>query len=146
MPNYPKPPDSGLPIWYKDGSINEALFCEEFLAENRIVFADGAFFTPDGRVTDLGTLRTQIYQRLKCCAANNIPKKISNILGVLELEAQTAEWKPCSDEIHLANGTLKLDGSFSAGKPKIVRNRLPVPYHPDAPSPSRWLCFLDELL
>ena len=146
MSNCQKPPDPSLPLWYKDGSINEALSCEEFLAENRIIFADGAFFTPDGRVTDLGILRTQIYQRLKCCAANHIPKKISNILGVLELEAQTAELKPCPDEIHLANGTLRLDGSFSSSKPKIVRNRLPVAYHPDAPSPSLWLRFLDELL
>ena len=48
--------------------------------------------------------------------------------------------------IHLANGTLTLDGSFTEGKPDIVRSRLPVAYHPDAPAPAFWLSFLDGLL
>ena len=32
------------------------------------------------------------------------------------------------------------------GKPDIVRCRLPVAYNPDAPTPTRWLAFLDGLL
>ena len=47
-----KMPDMNLPIWFDGQNINEALFCEEFLHERRIIFANGAFFTPDGRVTD----------------------------------------------------------------------------------------------
>ena len=47
-----KMPDMNLPIWFDGQNINEALFCEEFLRERRIIFANGAFFTPDGRVTD----------------------------------------------------------------------------------------------
>ncbi len=47
-----KTPDMNLPIWFDGQNINEALFCEEFLHERRIIFANGAFFTPDGRVTD----------------------------------------------------------------------------------------------
>ncbi len=46
-----KMPDMNLPIWFDGQNINEALFCEEFLHERRIIFANGAF-TPDGRVTD----------------------------------------------------------------------------------------------
>ena len=46
-----KMPDMNLPIWFDGQNINEALFCEEFLRERRIIFANGAFFTPDGRVT-----------------------------------------------------------------------------------------------
>ena len=45
-----KMPDMNLPIWFDGQNINEALFCEEFLRERRIIFANGAFFTPDGRV------------------------------------------------------------------------------------------------
>ena len=41
----------------------QALFCEEFLHERRIIFANGAFFTPDGRVTDDLPLRGEIYVR-----------------------------------------------------------------------------------
>ena len=39
-----------------------------------------------------------------------------------------------------------LDGTFTEGKPEIVRCRLPVAYNPDAPTPTRWLAFLDGLL
>ena len=41
---------------------------------------------------------------------------------------------------------MKLDGSFTEGRPNIVRSRLPVAYRPDAPAPVRWLSFLDGLL
>ena len=42
-----KMPDMNLPIWFDGQNINEALFCEEFLRERRIIFANGAFFTED---------------------------------------------------------------------------------------------------
>ena len=61
-----KMPDMNLPIWFDGQNINEALFCEEFLRERRIIFANGAFFTPDGRVTDDLPLRGEIYDKLKC--------------------------------------------------------------------------------
>ena len=87
-----KMPDMNLPIWFDGQNINEALFCEEFLRERRIIFANGAFFTPDGRVTDDLPLRGEIYDKLKFCAVNNIPRKITNILEVLKLEAQVPIW------------------------------------------------------
>ena len=139
-----KSPD--LPIWFDGKNINEALFCEEFLREHRIIFTNSAFFTPDGRVTDDLSLRGEIYEELKCCAVNGIPQKIGNILEVLKLEAQVEDFPPEPDRIHLANGTLLLDGTFIEGRPQIVRNRLPVAYRPDAPEPVLWLRFLNDLL
>ena len=38
-----KTPDMNLPVWFDGQNINEALFCEEFLHERRIIFANGAF-------------------------------------------------------------------------------------------------------
>ena len=73
------------PIWFDGTNINEALFCDEFLSSRKIIFANGAFFTPDGRVTDDLPLRGEIYEELKCCAVNNIPRKITNILEVMKL-------------------------------------------------------------
>ena len=134
------------PIWFDGTNINEALFCDEFLSSRKIIFANGAFFTPDGRVTDDLPLRGEIYEELKCCAVNNIPRKITNILEVMKLAAHVEDFAPEADRIHLANGTLKLDGSFTEGRPNIVRSRLPVAYRPDAPAPVRWLSFLDGLL
>ena len=141
-----KTPDMNLPVWFDGQNINEALFCEEFLHERRIIFANGAFFTPDGRVTDDLPLRGEIYDKLKFCAVNNIPRKITNILEVLKLEAQVPDFPPEQDRIHLSNGTLPLNGTFTKGRPAIVRNRLPVVYNPHAPTPVTWLKFLDGLL
>ena len=141
-----KTPDMNLPMWFDGQNINEALFCEEFLQERRIIFANGAFFTPDGRVTDDLPLRGEIYDKLKFCAVNNIPRKITNILEVLKLEAHVPDFPPEQDRIHVANGTLLLNGTFTVGRPAIVRSRLPVAYNPDAPAPMIWLNFLDGLL
>ena len=146
MPMNRKSPDTNLPIWFDGKNINEALFCEEFLRAHRIIFTNRAFFTPDGRVTDDLSLRGEIYEELKCCAVNGIPQKIGNILEVLKLEAQVEDFPPEPDRIHLANGTLLLDGTFIEGRPQIVRNRLPVAYRPDAPEPVLWLRFLNDLL
>ena len=141
-----KTPDMNLPVWFDGQNINEALFCEEFLQERRIIFANGAFFTPDGRVTDDLPLRGEIYDKLKFCAVNNIPRKITNILEVLKLEAQVPDFPPEQDRIHVFNGTLLLNGTFTEGRPAIVRSRLPVVYNPDAPAPVIWLNFLNGLL
>ena len=141
-----KSADLDAPIWFDGTNINEALFCDEFLNSRKIIFANGAFFTPDGRVTDDLPLRGEIYEKLKCCAVNNIPRKITNILEVMKLAAHVEDFAPEADRVHLANGTLKLDGSFTEGRPTIVRSRLPVAYRPDAPAPVRWLSFLDGLL
>ena len=72
-----KSADLDAPIWFDGTNINEALFCDEFLSSRKIIFANGAFFTPDGRVTDDLPLRGEIYEELKCCAVNNIPRKIT---------------------------------------------------------------------
>ena len=70
----------GMPVWFDGKSINEALFCEEFLQTHKIIYTNGAFFTPEGRVTDELPLRGEIFEELKCCAVSNIPRKISNIV------------------------------------------------------------------
>ncbi len=122
-----KQPD-GMPVWFDGKSINEALFCEEFLQTHKIIFTNGAFFTPEGRVTDELPLRGEIFEGLKCCAVSNIPRKISNIVELMKLVALVEDFPPEPDRIHLANGTLFLDGIFEEGKLKIVRNRFPVAY------------------
>lgn len=141
-----KQPDGAMPVWFDGKHINEALFCEEFLQTHKIIFTNGAFFTPDGRITDELPLRGEIFEELKCCAVSNIPRTISNILELMKLAAQVEDFPPGQDRIHFVNGTLMLDGSFTEGKPDIVRNRLPIAYHPDAPDPKLWLNFLNGLL
>ena len=141
-----KLPEMNVPIWFDGKSINEALFCEDFLRTRQILFANGAFFTPEGRVTDDLPLRGEIFEELKYCAVNNIPRKISNIIEIMKLAAHVEDFPPEQDRIHLANGTLMLNGTFTEGKPDIVRNRLPVAYRKDASAPAIWLEFLNGLL
>ena len=133
-----KQPD-GMPVWFNGKSINEALFCDEFLQTHKIIFTNGAFFTPEGRVTDELPLRGEIFEELKCCAVSNIPRKISNIVELMKLAALVEDFPPEPDRIHLSNGTLFLDGTFVEGKSEIVRNCFPVVYNPNAPKPVLWL-------
>ena len=134
------------PVWFNGKTVNEALFCEEFLREHKMLFTNGAFFTPDGRVTNPLPLRREIYDKLRTCVETGFAKRIGNIVEVLKLEAQVEDFPPEPDRIHVANGTLLLDGTFTEGKPEIVRSRLPVAYRPDAPPPDLWLNFLNGLL
>ena len=84
----------GMPVWFDGKSINEALFCEEFLQTHKIIFTNGAFFTPEGRVTDELPLRGEIFEELKCCAVSNIPRKISNIVELMKLAALVEDFPP----------------------------------------------------
>ena len=59
----------------------------------------------------------------------------------MKLAARVDDLPPEQDRIHVANGTLMLDGTFTEGKSKIERSRLPIAYNPNAPKPERWLRF-----
>ena len=67
-------------------------------------------------MTDELPLRGEIFEELKCCAVSNIPRKISNIVELMKLAALVEDFPPEADRIHLANGTLFLDGLLYGGK------------------------------
>ena len=140
-------PSCNDPVWLEEGfRINESVFCESFILTHQIVFCNGFFFTEDGRVTDEMPLRRTIYAELRDYASNNVARKVGCILDLLKLSAQMDDFPPVTNCIHLANGTLNLNGSFQEGKPEVVRNRLPVQYNPKAAQPTHWLRFLSDLL
>ena len=56
------------------------------------------------------------------------------------------ELLPQTDRIHVRNGTLFLNGTFTQEKNEIVRYRLPISFNPNAKSPERWLHFISDLL
>ena len=134
------------PAWIKKGFFNESIFCDDFLSTHQLLYVNGAFFTPEGRVTDTMNLRCEIFDMLRDHIGANIAKRVSNVVDVLKLAAQVEDFPPVTDRIALANGTLYLDGTFQEGKPEIVRNRLPVKYDPKAAQPVHWLRFLSDLL
>lgn len=134
------------PAWFKKGFFNESLFCDDFLSSHQLLYSNGAFFTPDGRMVDPMPLRCEIFEMMREYVGANLAKKVTNVVDVLKLAAQVEDFPPVTDRIALANGTLYLDGTFQEGKPEIVRNRLPVRYDPKAPQPTHWLRFLSDLL
>ena len=134
-----------LPEWYDSKTVNEVKFCEEFLREHPMKSINGTFFTVNGRVTDEDKLRREIYEMLKPHFSTGLGKRVNNLLEALRLEAYAPDLPIQRDRIHVANGTLLLDGTFSSER-EFCRNRLPVAYKPDAPAPETWLRFLGELL
>ena len=66
---------------------------------HKIIFTNGALFTPEGRVTDELPLRGEIFEELKCCAVSNIPRKISNIVELMKLAALVEDFPPEADRI-----------------------------------------------
>ena len=64
------------------------------LHTHKILFANNAFFTPEGRVTDDLPLRGEIFESLKHYAINNVPRKVTNILEVMKLAAYIEDFPP----------------------------------------------------
>lgn len=134
------------PEWVAEpNKINEVLFCADFLETHPMISINGAFFTVDGRISDENRLKKTIYDIIKPHVSTGIAKKVSNLLEVLRMECCEADLPLYQDRIHVANGTVFLDGTFSEEK-VFCRNRLPVAYNPDAATPVKWLEFLDQLL
>ena len=85
------------PAWIKKGFFNESLFCDDFLSTNQLLYVNGAFFTPEGRVTDTMNLRCEIFDMLRDHIGANIAKRVSNVVDVLKLAAQVEDFPPVTD-------------------------------------------------
>ena len=113
------------PEWYDGKNVNEVKFCEEFLKIHPMKSVNGTFFTVEGRVTDEDALRREIYERLKPFFQTGLTKRVANLLEALRLEAYAPDLPIQRDRIHVANGTLFLDGRFSAEREWARRLRRP---------------------
>ena len=87
----------------------------------------------------------EVYEMLRPHFTSGTARRASTLLETLRLEAYTPELPIQEDRIHVANGTLFLNGEFCAEK-EFCRNRLPILYDPSAPQPVTWLRFLFDLL
>ena len=103
------------PAWFKKGFFNESLFCDDFLSSHQLLYSNGAFFTPDGRMVDPMPLRCEIFEMMREYVGANLAKKVTNVVDVLKLAAQVEDFPPVTDRIALANGTLYLAGTFQEG-------------------------------
>ena len=133
------------PAWVDGKKINEALFCEEYLRQHPMICVHSTFFTTEGRVSDESGLKKDILNQISPYTTSGLARRVDNVLDVMRVMCSTDQLPAETDRIHLANGTLLLNGSFDPEK-KFCLNRLPVRYNPDAPEPARWLSFLRDLL
>ena len=133
------------PFWYDGKMVNEVGFCEDFLQKHPMVRVGGSFFTKDGRITDEESVRKEIYEMLRPYLNCGLAKRASGLLEMVKLEAYVPNLPVHEDRLHVANGTLFLNGEFTDQK-EFCRNRLPVKYDANAPQPVTWLHFLSELL
>ena len=139
------PRDASWPEWYDGKTISETGFCEDFLESHPMKCINGRLFTVNDPVEDAEQIKRQILTEIEPYIFSGISKKVTANLDVLKLQAYAPPLPICTDRIHLANGTLFLDGRFTEEK-EYCSHRLAVAYHPDAPKPERWLHFLSELL
>ena len=133
------------PEWFTGKTINEPIFCREFLERHKLAYTENSFFTTEGRVTNEDAMRQTIYQQLEPFIVTGMSKKVDDIMKDLRIKAQVTGLLPQTDRVHVQNGTVFLDGSFSEAKNEIVRSRFPVRFNPKVNKPERWLKFLSEL-
>ena len=137
---------SGFPDWLtEDYKLMEPEFCRTFLREHPMRCIRGRFYTVDGLVADESSLKKKIYEEISPWLETKIARKVDELLNALRMAAYSEPIALECDRIHVANGTLFVDGRFSPEK-AYCNNRLTVNYNPDAPPPEKWLRFLSELL
>ena len=111
------------PAWFKKGFFNESLFCDDFLSSHQLLYSNGAFFTPDGRMVDPMPLRCEIFEMMREYVGANLAKKVTNVVDVLKLAAQVEDFPPVTDRIALANGP----PAYTALRASCSSTAIPVP-------------------
>lgn len=138
--------DSERPNWLtEDGKIIEPAFCRDYLTQHPMKCIHDHFYTVDGLVTDESKLKGDIYETICPYLQVKVAQGVEQLFKALKLAAFSEPLPLQCDRIHVANGTLFLDGEFTPSK-EFCMNRLNVEYRPEVPPPEKWLRFLTELL
>lgn len=125
--------------------INEPLFCKIKAQELQCKTINGNIRTIDGKQLDDAELLHQIQSEFDGNILNNIAKRSKQLLDALK-NATFSKLPPYDNNIHFANGTYHVNTqSFENNKYWCI-NRLNVNYNNNAPRPTKWLNFLNELL
>ena len=132
--------------WFLDekGKVNELEFCAYFIERHPMKCMNGRFFTVDGAVEDENTLRKEIFELIAPYVSSGLPARVEKLLDTLRLAVYSNSVRTQSDRIHLKNGTLFLDGTFTCDK-EYCLNRLPISYEERPLPPRRWMAFLNDL-
>jgi len=141
--------DCLYPLWLSEkNSINEVIFCEDFVSKRPLKCINGRFYGVDGEISD-NVINYQIAMKLTKFITSNISRRVKNLFEALKLYCYSEPLAVKQDEIHLLNGVLKTDGTFIEGK-QFCTNRLNIEYHPEIRNgvyyPTNFLTYLIDLL
>lgn len=138
-----------LPDWaYLDGwnntKINESDYVEHFADKREIVCENGVLFGVDGVIPD-PLIKQEIQREIAPYVPSDLAGKTEKLLKALKNQQFGTLPPPQMDRIHLANGTLLLEGRQLCPQKELCRNRLPVEFRAGADCP-RWVAFTKNLL
>lgn len=144
--------EDDIPVWVgQDKKVNEVLYCTVFLDKHPMKCINGRLFTVDGLIEDENRVSAMIFDDFQRYIHRDIAKMVKRSLEALKLMAYSPQLKPQTDRLHVSNGTLMLTNAPDGyGELKLEKefclNRLNVAYNPEAPPPTTWLRFVEELL
>ena len=118
------------PDWViSKSTIHEVRFCETFLQVHPLRCINDRFYDIDGAAPE-NKIKAEITGMLTRFYATQIPQKVRNLLETLRMVCYSKPFSMNQDEIHLLNGVLKTDGTWTPGKQYCI-NRLRIAFHPE---------------
>lgn len=128
-------------------SINEIAYGTEYLKQHPMICINDKLFDVDGEA-DMKYISYRISQDILPYVRNNLSNRVKSLIEAVKLLCYGSELPLDEFRIHLKNGTLDVDGSFTEEK-YFCRNRLDVEYREfigEAYYPEKFLTFLYDLL
>lgn len=128
-------------------SINEIAYGTEYLKQHPMICINDKLFDVDGEV-DMKYVSYQISQDILPYIRSNLSNRVKSLIEAVKLLSYGSELPLDEFRIHLKNGTLDVDGTFTEEK-YFCRNRLDVEYREfigEAYYPEKFLTFLYDLL
>ena len=134
-----------IPLWIDyQGNIDEVMFCAEFAKTTEIKCINDSFYSVDGAHSD-NEIKSAIQNLIEPHVTQSVAHKTEALFKALKNATFALQPPIKENEIHLQNGVIYTDGTFSPQK-EFCLNRLNVEYREQPEIPRRWLEFLIDLL
>ena len=114
--------------------INDGIFARLYMTVNKMVFANGAFYSPDG-MQSVGLVQNEILESISDRLTVNIASNTKKVVDALKITAYTDDFDFADKMlIPFANGDMELNGTrewvFTLDDKRPVPYRLPVNFVP----------------
>lgn len=138
-------PKVDRPNWYINNEIHELAFLNTMRARHHFRCVNGRFYTEQEEVYEDEEMQQDIIHELSRVYSKDLYKRSCNLLELMRINWRYTVYLQPVNILNVANGTLDMMTGELKEK-EFSLNRLPVAYDRDAPVPSYFLGFLDDLL